>query len=73
MALVYLVYDAQGTHRDLGRQHGEQCRARIQGFLDYLGKLLKLSRPALRERALRFLPLVARRFRAFHASFLPRR
>src|SRR5262245_39133023 len=57
---AYRLYEARGTQRQLGRQHGEQGRAQIHGFLDYLGKLLKLSRPALRERALRFLPLFER-------------
>jgi isopenicillin-N N-acyltransferase-like protein len=57
---AYRLYEARGTQRQLGRQHGEQGRAQIHGFLDYLGTLLKLSRPALRERALRFLPLFER-------------
>jgi isopenicillin-N N-acyltransferase-like protein len=54
---TYPMFDAQGEPRQLGRQHGEQCRARILGFLDYIGTTLKLGRAALRTRALRFLPL----------------
>lgn len=53
----YPCYNAKGAPRDLGRQHGEQARAQIRGFLDYLAANLKLSRGQLRVRALRFLPL----------------
>ena len=35
---VYPLVEARGTHRELGRQHGEQCRDRVRGFLDYLGQ-----------------------------------
>lgn len=51
------LFEARGTHRELGRQHGEQVRDRLRGFLDYLAGWLKLSGAELRRRALRFLPL----------------
>ena len=53
----YPCYSARGAPRALGRQHGEQARIQIRAFLDYLGRLLKLSREQLHARALRFLPL----------------
>src|SRR5262249_44462066 len=52
--------EARGTHRELGRQHGEQCRDRLLAFLDYLGSTLRLSREQVHARALRFLPLFER-------------
>jgi isopenicillin-N N-acyltransferase-like protein len=54
---TYPLFEARGTPRELGRQHGEQCRERLRGFLDYLGVTLQLSRPQLQHRALRFRPL----------------
>lgn len=51
---------AVGTHRDLGRQHGEQASQQIRGFLEYLASSLDLSREQLRERAMRFQPLFDR-------------
>jgi len=57
MSEAYPQFAARGTHRELGRQHGEQARAQVRGFLDYLAHLLRLSREQLHSRALRFLPL----------------
>src|SRR5262245_9074227 len=57
MSKTYPLFTARGTHRELGRQHGEQARGRIHGFLDYLGQILKLSRSQLHSRTLRFQPL----------------
>src|SRR5262245_46141544 len=57
---VYTFFSARGTHGELGRQHGEQCRDRILGFVVYLAQLLKLSADELRAAALRFLPLFER-------------
>ena len=57
MSTDYPLFQASGSNRDLGRQHGEQSRSQLRGFLDYIGKLLKLPRQELAERALRFLPL----------------
>jgi isopenicillin-N N-acyltransferase-like protein len=53
----YPLFSAGGTPRALGRQHGEQARGQVRGFIDYLGHLLRLSREHLHARALRFLPL----------------
>lgn len=60
MAEGFPLIEARGTHRDLGRQHGAQCRDRLRAFLDYLGSVLKLSQSHLRERALRFQGLFER-------------
>jgi len=60
MSAVYPLFEARGTPRDLGRQHGEQCRDRLRAFVDYLAHSLKLPRAALHARALRFLPLFER-------------
>lgn len=51
------LIEARGTHRELGRQHGEQCRDRLLGFLDYLGSTLKLPSAEIESRATRFVPL----------------
>lgn len=53
----YPLFTACGSHRQLGQQHGEQCRERMLGFINYLGQVLKLSREQTQARALRFLPL----------------
>ena len=58
--VTYPFYKAVGTHRELGRAHGEQARGQIAGFLDYLAFSLKTARDQLRARALRFLPLFER-------------
>jgi isopenicillin-N N-acyltransferase-like protein len=60
MAKTFARIEARGTHRELGRQHGEQCREQLLGFLDYLQKTLRLSRDQLHARALRLLPLFER-------------
>jgi isopenicillin-N N-acyltransferase-like protein len=60
MTGTYPLFTARGTHRELGRQHGEQCRDRLLAFLDYLGRTLRLSADQVRARALRFLPLFER-------------
>src|SRR5207249_10429160 len=57
MSLAFPFYTARGSARALGRQHGEQCRTQVRGFLDYLGHSLRLSREELRRRASCFLPL----------------
>jgi isopenicillin-N N-acyltransferase-like protein len=56
----YPLFTARGSHRILGRQHGEQARTRVRGFLDYLAGTLRLSRERLGWRAMRFLPLFDR-------------
>ena len=50
----YPLFSAEGTPRELGRQHGEQARERIRGYLDFLTASLKLTEGALQSRALRF-------------------
>jgi isopenicillin-N N-acyltransferase-like protein len=57
MSAGYPLFEARGTPRELGRQHGEQCRDRLSAFVEYLRHSLKLSRGQLHARALRFLPL----------------
>ena len=52
----YPLFEARGSHQELGRLHGEQARERVRGFLDYLGHTLRLSREQLRARAMVFLP-----------------
>jgi isopenicillin-N N-acyltransferase-like protein len=53
----YRLVQARGDHRELGRQHGAQCREQINGFVDYLCHTLKVSPQQLRARAARFVPL----------------
>jgi len=60
MPMEYPYFEAAGTARELGRQHGEQAADRIHGYVDYLAASLKVSREALHQRALRFLPLFER-------------
>ena len=57
MSKQYPLFEAQGEPRDLGRQHGEQAREQIRGYLDFLSESLRLTREQLRQRALRLLPL----------------
>lgn len=47
-------YRATGTHRELGRAHGQQAREQIQTHLNYLCETSKLSVQRLRDRAMRF-------------------
>src|SRR5262249_61088781 len=60
MPAVYPLVVARGTPRELGRQHGEQCRGRIRAFLGYLSHTLKRPPEQVRAGALRFLPLFER-------------
>lgn len=60
MANTLDLLEAAGTHRQLGQQHGEQCRDRLRAFLDYLQSLLKLTAEDLQARARRFEPLFKR-------------
>lgn len=56
----YPVYRAQGSHRELGRQHGEQASAKIKAHLDYMMASGKLTRESLNRRALKFEPLFSK-------------
>ncbi len=53
----YPLFEARGDAREIGRQHGEQARQQIHGYLDYLARSLQISRVELGLRALRFQPL----------------
>lgn len=54
---VYPFIRAKGTHRELGRQHGEQAAQYIRMHLDVMCAGAKLTRETLRTRALRFQPM----------------
>jgi isopenicillin-N N-acyltransferase-like protein len=49
----YRLVRAEGTHRELGRQHGEQADEQIRAHLDHIGR----SRDQLQSQALQFKPL----------------
>lgn len=50
-------YRAEGTHRELGRQHGEQAKEQIGKHLDLMRNSMNLTRQSLNNRALTFRPL----------------
>lgn len=47
-------YRAEGTHRQLGRAHGEQAREQIQAHVQYLCETTQLPVASLRDRAMIF-------------------
>jgi isopenicillin-N N-acyltransferase-like protein len=53
----YPLFHAEGSHRELGRQHGEQAEGQIHAHLDLMTEAGPLSRKELRRRALTFQPL----------------
>ena len=53
----YPFYRAEGTHRQLGQQHGEQAKEHIKAHLDFMCASMKFSRDQLQQCALRFRPL----------------
>jgi isopenicillin-N N-acyltransferase-like protein len=53
----YPLFRARGTHRELGRQHGEQAAGHIKAHLDLMCSSQRLSREELRRRARRFRPM----------------
>ncbi len=57
MPRQFPLFEATGSHRELGIEHGRQAAAKIRAFLEYLSSSMELSRDALQSRALRFLPL----------------
>lgn len=61
MSQAYPLFEARGTPRELGRQHGEQAASRIAGYLDFLASYLGITREKMRQRALRFRGLFASR------------
>jgi isopenicillin-N N-acyltransferase-like protein len=56
----YPLFRARGTHRELGRQHGEQARKHIQAHLQVMCRGQRITREELRRRAARFQPLFDR-------------
>src|SRR5438552_11536231 len=53
----YPLFRVKGTHRELGRQHGEQAAEFIKRHLDVMCSGQKLSREGLRRGASRFQPM----------------
>ena len=56
----YPLYKARGTHRELGRQHGEQAARQIQAHVELMCAGQKLSPQQLRRRAAQFQPMFDR-------------
>lgn len=54
---VYPLFRVRGSHREMGRQHGEQAAEYVRRHLDVMTSSQKLSRDALRLRAQHFKPL----------------
>ena len=52
----YPLYKARGTHRELGRQHGEQATRQIKAHIEVMCSQQRLSREQLRRRAAQFQP-----------------
>ena len=52
----YPLYRARGTHRELGRQHGEQATRQIKAHIELMCSQQRLSREQLRQRAAQFQP-----------------
>jgi isopenicillin-N N-acyltransferase-like protein len=52
----YPLYTARGTHRELGRQHGEQASRQIKAHIEFMCTQQKLSKRQLRSRAAQFKP-----------------
>ncbi len=53
----YPLIRAAGSHRELGRQHGEQAAEKIKAHLEKMTAAERISREQLRGRALAFQPL----------------
>ncbi len=56
----YPLYKARGSHRELGRQHGEQASRQIKEHVESIRSGQKLSLEQLRRLAARFQPLFER-------------
>lgn len=52
----YPLYKARGSHRELGRQHGEQATRQIRAHIELMCSQQRLSREQLRHRAAQFQP-----------------
>lgn len=57
---TYPIYRAQGSHRELGRQHGEQAAEKIKAHLEVMMSGSKMTRESLNRRALKFEPMFAK-------------
>jgi hypothetical protein len=53
----YPLFHARGSHRQLGRQHGEQAASRIRQHLDLMCANHKIAAAELRRRSLLFQPI----------------
>src|SRR5215831_13643581 len=56
----YPVYKARGTHRELGRQHGEQASRQITAHIEMMRARPKLSDEQFRRRVAQFQPMFER-------------
>ena len=56
----YPVYRARGTHREMGRQHGEQAARQIKAQVEMMFRGQKLPREEFRRLAARFQPMFDR-------------
>ena len=54
------LYTARGTHRQLGRQHGEQAARQINAHVELMCAQQRMSKEQLRRRAARFQPAFER-------------
>lgn len=57
-AFRYPLITASGTARELGRQHGEQARLKIVGFVGWMCEAFRMNQQALAQRALIARPLL---------------
>jgi isopenicillin-N N-acyltransferase-like protein len=56
----YPLYRARGTHRELGRQHGEQAARQIKAQIEMMRARPKLSEEQFRRRVAHFQPMFER-------------
>ena len=56
----YPLYRARGTHRELGRQHGEQAARQIRAQIEMIRARPKLSDEQFRRRVAQFQPMFER-------------
>jgi len=56
----YPLYKARGTHRELGRQHGEQASRQIRAHIEMMRARPKSSDEQFKHRVAKFQPMFAR-------------
>jgi len=56
----YPLYKARGTHRELGRQHGEQASRQIRAHIELMRARPKRSDEQFKHRVAKFQPMFAR-------------